>query len=138
MIEWLVTFLSSAIIQAIANYFLGVKLSDDNKDDASAVAANFRSLNPSKLGITTEDTSRFFFWISPNINWFLLGTILPFALIPFAIVWFYIIYPPGKFYANVPFNRNNTATVFTETIGEFKRRKREGNEKDAIILTKLL
>jgi hypothetical protein len=70
-----------------------------------------------------SEAARFFFWISPHFNIDFFIFILPILMIPIALAWIFIIYPPGKFYANVPFNRNGTATIFKEPDGLFRKRR---------------
>ena len=50
----------------------------------------------------TQAASRAFFWISPYFNWKIFFVVLPFALMPVALVWLLLLYPPQKYYSNVP------------------------------------
>ncbi|CAG7719471.1 unnamed protein product [Allacma fusca] len=50
----------------------------------------------------SEEIARAFFWISPYWNWNIFFVVICFALMPVTLLWLYIIYPPGKYYSNVP------------------------------------
>ena len=105
---------------------LSIFTSDLNPEISGTTKNKLYKIGTPERNTEDVETSRFFFWISPNFNIDFFIFILPFALIPVALVWIFIIYPPGKFYANVPYNRNGTATVFEATEGLFRKKRFAG------------
>lgn len=51
----------------------------------------------------SKDVSpRALFWVSPTLNFQTFLFYLAFALIPFALGWVYWLYPPRKYYYQIP------------------------------------
>jgi hypothetical protein len=50
----------------------------------------------------TDQSARFFFWVSPAVNYQTFLYAVSFLLIPAAVVWVYWLYPPGKYYSTIP------------------------------------
>jgi len=106
------------------------------QDNQTGISAMEEAKSGPSNNLPDSEAARFFYWISPNFNMDMFIFLLPLMLIPAALVWIYVIYPPGKFYANVPFNHTDTVTVFNATVGLFRKKRNVGVDPIPIVLKK--